>query len=137
MKLEVGMYVRTKNGSIDKIIDTTEEWYELEGDEDEKPYKIYKLNHYYYDDEFDEDTKWFLERFFVKASHNIIDILEVGDYVNGYYVTTGSKSGGCSLGSIYIAEIDGLGLHKKLYEKDIKSIVTKEQFEVMQYKVGE
>ena len=44
MKLEVGMYVRTKDGYIDKIIDTTEEWYELDGDEEEKLYKIYKLN---------------------------------------------------------------------------------------------
>lgn len=72
-----------------------------------------------------------------EPSHNIIDLIEVGDYVNGYYVTSGSKSDGCSLGSIYIAEIDGLGLHKKIYEKDIKSVVTKEQFSQMEYKVGE
>ena len=67
----------------------------------------------------------------VKSSPNIIDLIEVGDYVNGYFVTTGNQG----VGSIYIAEIDGLGLKKKLYEKDIKSIVTKEQFEAMKYEI--
>ena len=79
-----------------------------------------------------------------KASHNIIDLIEVGDYVNGYKIS-----------SIYDddSEVNEYDLkHKKclgkniydedyqeylIYEEDIKSIVTKEQFEVMQYKVGE
>ena len=121
--LKPNMYVRTKNhngfaggvGKIEKI-------------QDDKTHK----------------TKWItLDRsldgisFIVniseitKASHNIIDLIEAGDYVNGYYVTTGNQG----VGSIYIAEIDGLGLKKKLYENDIKTIVTKEQFESMQYEV--
>lgn len=130
--LEPNMYVRTKDGHIDKIIDTTEEWYELDGDEEEKPYKIYKLNKYYYDKEFDEETKWFLERFFVKASHNIIDLIEVGDYVNGYRVI-----------SINVSEIVGHYSYVKCIndnvfkENEIKSIVTKEQFESMSYRVEE
>lgn len=65
----------------------------------------------------------------IKASFDIIDILEVGDYVNG--------------NEIYRINWDSLGLilettnYSKLREKDIKSIVTKEQFEQMAYKVGE
>ena len=130
MKLEVGMYVRTKNGSIDKIIDTTEEWHCLGEDEEDKLYKIYQLRKEYYDDEFDEDNDWVFEKFIIKASHNIIDLIEVGDYVNGM-------------------RIDDMDIHsKRLYremrydyeiidEKEIKSIVTKEQFESMEYRVGE
>lgn len=126
MKLEVGMYVRTKNGYIRKI---DRIWDDTHFNVD----KVYYNNNIYEDTLgciLDEDIKG-------NPSYNIIDLIEEGDYVNGYYVTTASVKGCCSLGSIYIAEIDGLGLKKKLYEKDIKSIVTKEQFESMSYKAGE
>ena len=152
MKLEVGMYVRTKNGSIDKIIDTTEEWCELEGDEDEKLYKIYKLNHYYYDDEFDEDTKWFLERFFVKASHNIIDLIEVGDLIKIEYYSERYEKRVTRLFEVskynqyltfsnakceFFLSCGEFTKEDKELRPIIKSIVTKEQFEEMSYKVGE
>ena len=126
MELEENMYVRTKYNGIGKIV-------EYINDATHYFFKCYKL---------DRDCSN-CEEYITKAdvigepSYNIIDLIEVGDYVNGYYVTSGSKSDGCSLGSIYIAEIDGLGLHKKIYEKDIKSVVTKEQFSQMEYKVGE
>ena len=63
----------------------------------------------------------------IKASYNIIDLIEVGDYVNGWkvlYWTDGTKI------------IDD-GYTTDLNKVDIKSIVTKEQFEQMSYKVGE
>lgn len=69
-----------------------------------------------------------------KVSKNIIDILEVGDYVNGYPV-------------VEIPYMEENKIVYKLYYKNnfllctenhkIKSIVTKEQFESMSYKVGE
>ena len=62
-----------------------------------------------------------------KKSENIIDILEVGDYVNGWkvlYWTDGTKI------------IDD-GYASDLNKIKIKSIVTKEQFESMSYKVGD
>lgn len=78
----------------------------------------------------------------VKASYNIIDILEVGDYVNGSEVLGFENE--------YIEEDDKyvpfgiitencyLDNNKSwIIEKDIKSIVTKEHFEQMAYKVGE
>ena len=141
-KLEVGMNVRTKYGHIDKIIDTTEEWHELDGDEEEKLYKIYKLNKNYYDEEFDEDTNWFIESFFVKASHNLLGndkepcLIEVGDYVNGHRVD--------EIGEYHSIKTDKVETYAKvncskllncLYEEDIKSIVTKEQFEAMKYEI--
>ena len=62
---------------------------------------------------------------FIKSG-SIIDVIEVGDYVNGYdveYVDYKDKMVIC-----YGATLD---------EEDIKSIVTKEQFESMEYKVGD
>lgn len=131
MKLEVGMYVRTKDGTIDKIIDVDTDWYELDADEKEKPYKVYQLSQYYYDEEFNEETDWFLERFFVKASHNIIDLIEVGDYVNGIEINLKDEKG------VYHGAYDCYDEYHFTDPKEIKSIVTKEQFEQMQYKVGE
>ena len=68
-----------------------------------------------------------------KFSYNIIDILEVGDYVNGSKVQEIRKN------YIEIEEYSGLNNDEPciLKSEDIKSIVTKEQFEQMAYKVGE
>lgn len=111
--MKVGMYVRTKRGQIGEIITIGKDNVAIE------------FNEMYQDIILKENI--------IKASFNIIDLIEAGDYANGYYVTTGNQN----VGSIYIAEIDGLGLKKKLYNKDIKSIVTKEQFEQMSYEVSE
>lgn len=127
MKLEVGQFVRTKDGYIDKILDISEEWYCLGEDEEDKPYKIYKLSKYYYDEEFDEDNDWVLESFLTKASYNIIDLIEVGDYVNGERVAV-IEEGIVKTGN----EVCKTYIHNSW----IKSIVTKEQFSQMEYKVG-
>ena len=68
-----------------------------------------------------------------KFSYNIIDILEVGDYVNG------SKVQEIGEGYVEIEEYSGLNNDMPFVVKteDIKSIVTKKQFEQMAYKVGE
>ena len=60
-----------------------------------------------------------------KASHNIIDLFEVGDYVNGWkvlYWTDGTKV----VDDGYATNLDKIS---------VKSIVTKEQFESMKYEV--
>lgn len=104
MKLEVGMYVRTLNGivKIDKIQDNVM-----------------------------KDTKGYLHYGdFVKASYNIIDILEVGDYVNGHEVK--SKQSGVK--RIDIGEDEN---YVWLYENNIKSVITHEQMEQMSYRIGE
>ena len=61
------------------------------------------------------------------ASHNIVDLIECGDYVNGSLVREISKKTGtifCELGHITKENYDG-----------IYSIVTKECFKSMQYEV--
>lgn len=107
MKLEVGMYVRTK----DNIMQV---W---------KVYEPFFLNTKY---------KQIYNEEILKASHNIIDLIEVGDYVNGHQV----------IGKEIINQEEYVYTVKDRYgtyfkNSDIKSIVTKEQFESMSYKVGE
>lgn len=65
----------------------------------------------------------------IKASHNIIDLIEVDDYVNG------SKVQEIGEGYVEIEEYSGLNNDMPFVVKteDIKSIVTKEQFESMKY----
>ena len=66
MKLEVGMYVRYKNG-IGKIVAKYVKGVLLDKGK----------GGYFRTESVD----------ILKASHNIIDLIEVGDYVNGYYVS--------------------------------------------------
>ena len=72
----------------------------------------------------------------VIASFNIIDILEIGDYVNGNKVDFTNNNNKLSYEDKCIGFYDGDG-DITLFENEIKSIVTKEQFEQMAYKVGE
>ena len=129
MKLEVGMYVRTKNGEIGKL----EELYCQDSYEHSVRMKI---NGYY-------DSYLLKEIDFEKASNNIIDLIEVGDYVNGYpvaYITDlGNEFGKrLSFGNENYVLSSKFNLDKiYIYEEDIKSIVTKEMFESMSYKVGD
>ena len=118
MELKEGMYVRTKSGEIGKL----EELYCQDSYEHSVRMKI---NGYY-------DSYLLKEIDFEKASNNIIDLIEVGDYVNGFRVdeVDYSKS------TIYIGNTSKV-IEEALFSCDIKSIVTKEQFESMSYKVGE
>ena len=67
----------------------------------------------------------------IKASFNIIDLIEAGDYVNGYKVTYIDNDN-------QILRVDGFSWGTNIIEnKDIKTIVTHEQFNSMKYEVGE
>ena len=81
-----------------------------------------------------EDKELITEKYLIKASYNIIDILEEGDYVNGCYIqeikSLKDNVMVCMLDSDY-------EFTSTITNKDIKTIVTKEQFEQMAYKVGE
>ena len=70
----------------------------------------------------------------IKYSPNIIDLIEVGDYVNGYKVLFIDNDLG---GEKNIKCINNEEERECFYNEDIKSILTKEQFESMEYKVGE
>ena len=114
-KLEIGMYVRTDKTGIKKI-------YKIDNNKTKYKY-LYKLKNQ--DDDGYIDLGILSDNNILKASHNIIDLIEVGDYVNGYEVT--SKD-----------QFLGFGNHDWYMTNDeIKSIVTKEQFEAMEYRLGD
>ena len=66
----------------------------------------------------------------IKSSPNIIDLIEVGDYVNGHTVKMIKED----KSKIDIGEGED---YFWLRNQDIISVVTKEQFESMEYKVGD
>ena len=110
--MKVGEYVRTKNGIIGKI--------EIKNFIGYNDWIIDTL--YYNDDEIIDDWTCGVKEYdILKSSPNIIDLIEVGDYVNGEKVTNIN-------GILYVKNIGALE------EINIKSIVTKEQFEAMEYK---
>ena len=114
MKLEVGMFLRTNDGKIAKFIKY-----------DEKDKNELVTDYYEY------STIWIKD--IIKASFNIIDLIEVGDYVNGREVVEEPCNDNFSVGQKHLWLCN-----KKLYllEQDIESIVTKEQFEQVSYKVN-
>jgi hypothetical protein len=131
MKLEIGKFIRTPYG-IRKIVNITKD----DGYGKPKVRVIeldrhlntpYKFDYIFYTDEN------VIKK--CKTSYNIIDILEVGDYVNGSKVVEVDFD---AEEEKYI-RIDKAqdGLKTILRNNDIKSIVTKEQFENMEYRIGE
>ena len=143
--MNVGDYVRTKYG-IAKIIDLKENPYgektiyildkEIINIYDCDGGKLACCNPFINDMQDRFDTKFGDEKCIIKSSPNIIDLIEVGDYVNGYLVKGKTNDEVIVEYYCYSKELcDGHYLH---WHKDyIKSIVTKQQFESMEYKVGE
>ena len=109
--LKPNMYIRTKEGKIDKVLEINIE------DFDEPVVRLASYPIGMYQGMFE----------YKKASHNIIDLIEVGDYVNGSKVINigkETKTIFCELGHL-----------TEEYHCKIKSIVTKEQFEAIKYEV--
>ena len=102
-EIKIGEYVRLDSGNI---------------------YKVEDLDDYtFLSDKF--------YGFIVKHSSNIIDLIEVDDYVNGKKV----------IGKFYEESLKVLildtRLNAKCRSKDIKTIVTKEQFANAEYRLEE
>ena len=122
--LEPNMYVRTKKGTIHKI------------------FEIDKMLKYEKEDRLiiNKDDWFLVESDLFKASHNIIDLIEEGDYVNGLRVEK-SKYGELYTSYTYMG--GDIGLQQETYttflkdyeEDDVYSILTREQFESMKYEV--
>ena len=129
MKLEFkeNMYIRTKDGIIDKVIID----YNGHCASPNCECKHISCAKNYYD----EDK-------IVKARYNIIEILEENDYVNGLRVEK-NKYGELYTSYVYYGGDIGKQCEvyttwlKELEEDMIYSIVTHEQMEQMAYKVGE
>lgn len=114
LDIQVGEYVRTYNQGI-KRIDVIDEnkvinryLYFIGYDHNDKEYKIIKTTD------------------IISHSFNLIDLIKEGDYVNGEQVIQKDDDG------IYIGLPEDYGW---MGEDFIDTIVTKEQFKSMEYKV--
>ena len=127
MQIEKNMYIRTKKGYIAKIKEIHDDYYALDK-------KILSLSTVYSEEEL-ELNDIILKEDIKKASYNIIDLIEVGDYVNGFKITRISGDFEPFVEALYRYIKNDNNIIYIFYEEDIKSIVTKEQFESMEYKV--
>ena len=139
MKIQKGMYVRTKDGiakylGLGKNVLTINE---------SNQFKHYANQHLFDNSIFDVGHDWgdtlsneefkSIEKYTEKdPSFNLIDLIEVGDYVNGEKVT--------SVEPVYEKDNERyLGFGDYDYyihaSEDIKSVVTKEQFNACKYVV--
>ncbi len=121
MELKVGMFVRTKEGIIDKVIIDYNGHCASPNCEHKH---ISCAKNYYNEDEV------------VKASYNIIDILEDGDIISFYEDIDNYKKE-------YVIKIVDIITFDEVVDKikngniRLVSILTKEQFEQMNYRIGE
>ncbi len=118
MKLEVGMYVRTELYGISEIIYMENlEWIEIDKNKD---FLIHR------------DT-------ILKASYNIIDLIEVGDVIvdkegHKYSINYEFETDYNNEYKSYEITIDD---YITLFLKDGLSIITKEQIEQICYRIGD
>lgn len=123
MKLEIGMYVRTNYGIIEKIEDVLE----FDGTD-------YYLNSFHTAVKLDKETNAAGSKGkVIKASYNIIDLIEEGDYVNDYKILDMVDVKDSNEKAFTIFQHKGTDTIYFYSNEDIKSIVTKEQFESIQY----
>lgn len=102
-EIKVGEFIRTKLGDIKKITEGFE-------------FIIKRYN--------ESDNK------IVKHSSNLIDLIQCGDYVNGYIVRRTYLDG-----AIHYIKLGEQITGNRTYNDDIKTIVTKEMMESISYKV--
>ena len=130
--ISVGEYIRTKDGIIEKI-------------------KTFDMQTNIFVDKKGKLQKWMGETVFgdtisdeiTKHSKNIIDLIEVGDFVNGFkiynmeYITYNNRVD--LVFTIFKTPIDFTSPYKVIVtwqEKDIKTILTHEMYEQNCYKEG-
>ena len=122
-EIKAGEYVRSLvNGEISKVLEVSNLLEEL----NIKYYKTGKFTGFCSTEDYN-----------VKHSSNIIDLIEVGDYVNGSEVVA-EKYKNYDMNFINVDSKISFGWgYGVIPENDIKSIVTKEQFALAEYKVKE
>ena len=114
--IKVGDFVRTNTGIIGKIK-------RIELDKIDKSLKWYVFDKKRPDMNITDEV-YINKPYIIKHSPNIIDLIEVGDYVNGIIVTQS-----------YIDNIKHIAPEIKENNYGIKSIVTKEMFSSVEYRV--
>ena len=109
---------------------------------------IIKIKNYYYDGAFiciidENENEYTFNKGMIdenKSSPNIIDLIEVGDYVNGYKVVGIEKEEEHEDSILILDMSEEMHSYKETsisQDYKIKSILTKEQFKKMEYRLGE
>lgn len=144
-KIEVGEYVRTKEGLIEKIKEFIPHYTKgkREGQEVEENYLLMGQEQCKFIESIDyrippcypSDEEWEkIKKHIVKHSKQLIDLIEVGDIVkdkyNKYEVAFVKDD------KIYCNDYNLDDSLITLREQDIKAILAREQFEADCYKVG-
>ena len=123
-EIKVGEYVRTKEGVIAKVIS--------------KDGLFIDIDKVYFDECYQSMRRVTFDERITKHSPNIIDLIEVGDYVNGCEVIFDE-----SMNKLAILRVNGSNIRHTAIEyfvaknsnEQIKSIVTHEQFNSIKYEV--
>lgn len=110
MNIEIGEYIRTKLGTIGKAIEKYEKYCVISNTRGEidVPYEN-----------------------ITKHSKNIIDLIEVGDYVNGHLVIDVDNINTGTMREVYCEDDKDFGI----WNENIETIVTKGQFSNMEYRL--
>lgn len=123
MKIEIGEYIKTNVGNIGKVkriefdeIDTSLKWYVF----DKRRPDMNVVDEIYIN-----------KPYIVKHSKNIIDLIEVGDYVNGHLIIDKNNK------ILMYEDADYINGANTISNFEIKSIVTKEQFKSVEYRLEE
>ena len=135
-RIEVGEYVRTKDGLIGKIKEFIPHYTKgkREGQEVEENFLLMGQEQCKFIESIDyrippcypSDEEWEkIKKYIVKHSKQLIDLIECGDYVNGELITQYRS-----------AQFTGLDIRYYIYDDDIKTILTKESYMANCYKVG-
>lgn len=126
-EIKEGEYIRTTQGYIAKVEDIGENIIMCDSD----IYSDYEIAPVLVGEQM---------KLITKHSFNIIDLIQLGDYVNGdeiIIVYSYDENGNDKDGLGICLVDDDYAYYKFLEEIDIKNIVTKEQFNRVMYKVEE
>ena len=127
-EIKVNDYIRTIDGYIRKVTQVNKK-----GTYEGICYGAYSVDKSY------KNSQGISAKKIKSHSKDIIDLIECGDYVNGYKVIDVLEN--LETGELHL-EMPMDYTNKELgdctiYNKDIKDVVTKEQFNQMKYIVGE
>lgn len=113
-EIEVEEYVRTDKGKIDKVVNPD----------------------FYIQIYIECERELITKNAIVKHSKNILDLIEVGDYVNGYKILRIEEMKNSDSKLFVVFKFNETEHCKIWRDNEIKSIVTKEMMASIEYKVG-
>ena len=136
MGLKEGIYVRSDDGYIFKIKELLEKG--KYNDSDNKIVQRFRIDGMYQKNDDYIETDYMYSDWVIKASYNIIDLIEVGDVIKFDITDTDNYADIQGYNCWEISCEEELNRVKEMIEMEsakLISIVTKERFESISYKV--